>query len=187
MDVNRRKWRWWQSTHVQCVHRQLTFQRNSSHFKYRMFLLEGFDYETWQETKRRFIFSCVAHFVKRGAFKSNSHRNWDTHMLTYMGTYLHMQPSCSKRAARQKVMTPPLSVWTTGAIDRWPSRLFTVKAPSIALLHYVTFNRALTYWNSAPWYTFYTIHIPFSLQYIQFTCSYVLITLPLSNSLVKLT
>lgn len=48
------------------------------------------------------------------------------------------------------VMTPPCWVCATAAIDRWPGRLFTVKAPSIALLHYVTFNRALADWNSAP-------------------------------------
>lgn len=57
----------------------------------------------------------------------------------------------------RKVMTPPLSVEATGAIDRWPRRLFTVKAPSIALLHYVTFSRALVHWNSAPRCPFKTI------------------------------
>lgn len=66
---------------------------------------------------------------------------------------------CSYRAAREQpsreVMTLPAWVWATGTIDRWPSRLFTVKAPSIALLHYVTFNRALADWNSAPQCTFH--------------------------------
>lgn len=64
------------------------------------------------------------------------------------------QKSCSLGAAWEQpsrgVMTPPRWVWATAAIDRWPGRLFTVKAPSIALLHYVTFNRALADWNSAP-------------------------------------
>lgn len=49
MDVNRRKWRCWWSAHVQCVRGQLTFQRNGLHFKYRMFLLQGFDYEARQK------------------------------------------------------------------------------------------------------------------------------------------
>lgn len=64
------------------------------------------------------------------------------------------QKSYSRCAAWEQpsrgVMTPPRWVWAAAAIDRWPGRLFTVKAPCTALLHYVTFNRALADWNSAP-------------------------------------
>lgn len=184
MDVNRRKWRWWRSAHVQCVRGQLTFQRNGLHFKYRMFLLQGFDYEAQQ---RGDLDSASLQVVPEEPLNQNytETETWGVRHTCSL-TWEHIC-TCRRHAARrQKVMTLPLSVWAAGAIDRWPSRLFTVKAPSIALLHYVTFNRALAYWNSAPWCTFHTIHI-FSLQYIRLPCSYVLITYPFSDSLVKFT
>lgn len=80
---------------------------------------------------------------------------------------------CSYRAAREQpsreVMTLPPWVWATGTIDRWPGRLFTVKAPSIALLHYVTFNRALADWNSAPQCTFHARSL--SVQVVHLPCA----------------
>lgn len=87
-------------------------------------------------------------------------------------TWIHVS-TCSRHAwrwQRDRKWWHRLSVWAAGAIDRWPSWLFTVKAPSIALLHYVTFNRALAYWNSAPWCTFHTLHILFFLP-----CSHILV------------
>ena len=44
----------------------------------------------------------------------------------------------------------------TEEIDRWPSWLFTVKAPSIAQLHYVTFSGVVGCWNSPLRCTFHT-------------------------------
>ena len=170
-DVNRRKWRRSLSAHVLRVHGQVTFHRNISHDKNTVFFLAGV--WLWNPMRDR---KAALHIVwHEELLNHNDSENWalsETHMLTYMGTYLHMQPSCSEGAARQKVMTPPLSVWAAGAIDRWYSRLFTVKAPSIALLHCVTFNRASVDWNSAPC-TFHTIQNPFSPQYAQLTCSCV--------------
>lgn len=46
--------------HMQYVRRQLTFQSNSSHLKYVMFLLQSFDYGAWCETLEIFRFSNTA-------------------------------------------------------------------------------------------------------------------------------
>lgn len=168
-DVNRRKWRWSLSAHVRRVHGQVTFHRNGSHTKNTVsFSCRGLIMKTDEGQKGDLNLVALQIGWNEELLKQNDSENWassETHMLTYMGTYLHMQPLCSEGAARQKVMTLPLSVWAAGAIDRWHSRLFTVKAPSIALLRCVTFNRVPVVWNSAPC-TFHTIQNPFSLQYV---------------------
>lgn len=172
MDVNRRKSRWRRSAHVQ----QLTFQTNALHLKY-IFIMKP------DETMRR-VKSVALQVVWNEVCLNQNNSKSETRVvrhtcsLTVHGYIsFHMQPSCSEKAVSRKVMTLPHSAWAAGAIDRWPGRLFTVKAPSIVLLHYVTFNRALAHWNYTPWYTFHTIHIHFGRRHIQLPHSYVLITL----------
>lgn len=183
MDVNRRKWRWWRSADIHCFRgnwhsKEMVYILITESFYCRVSTIEAWhggdlDSAAWEAVWNEKP-------VNENDTESETWGTGHTCSLTWEHSC-----TCGRHAVRrQKVMTLPPSVWAAGAIDRWPSRLFTVKAPSIALRHYVTFNRALAYWNSAPWCTFHTIHI-FSLQYIRTPSSYVLNAYALSDSLVK--
>lgn len=160
MDVNRRKWRWRPSAATDIPKKCLIFEVKH------VFITR---FSLWSQMKDSLSQWHCWLCEMRSVYIKMSLRP-ETHVHLHVCT-------CSRHASRQKMMTPPLSVWASGAIDRWPGRLFTVKAPSIALLHYVTFNRVLAHWNSAPWCTFHTIHIPSLYMYIQPPRSYVLVTL----------
>lgn len=102
LDVNRKKRRWWRSAHVQ----RLTFLRNALHLN--VFITW---FSLWSQIR-----VWVSGIVGNNEPLNQSYPEPETWGLrhTYMGTFLHMQPSW------QKVMTPPLSVWAAAAIDRWP-------------------------------------------------------------------